>query len=79
LLTAVGLDTPPTNAEDLQGKTLLCTFSEKESDNPSYPDTTNEIVAFRTPKGDGFTPPTKAEVPPSMAAAETSKPAKPSL
>ena len=46
LLTAVGLDTPPTNAEDLQGKSLLCTFSEKESDNPSYPDTTNEIVAF---------------------------------
>ena len=79
LLTAVGLDTPPTNAEDLQGKTLLCTFSEKESDNPSYPDTTNEIVAFRTPKRDGFTPPTRAEVPPSMAAAETSKPAKPSL
>jgi hypothetical protein len=58
---------------------MVCTFSERESDNPSYPDTQNEIVAFRTPKGDGIAPPKKVEIPPSMAAAETSKPAKPSL
>tara|TARA_R110001599_G_C11821808_1_gene617273 strand:- start:126 stop:521 length:396 start_codon:yes stop_codon:yes gene_type:complete len=74
LLTAVGLNTPPANAEELRGKTMVCTFSEKESDNPSYPDTQNEIVAFRTPKDDGLSPPKRAEVPPSMAESETAKP-----
>ena len=82
LLIAVGMETPPDDATSLEGKTMLCTVSEKDNSdnaNPDYRETSNEIVAFRTPKDDGLTPPTRAEVPPSMAAAETSKPAKPSL
>jgi|TARA_R110001583_G_scaffold13534_2_gene57920 hypothetical protein len=77
LLTALGMTNAPDDATDLQGKTLLVTVSEKDnSDNPNedYRETSNEIVAFRTPKDDGFTPPTQADVPPSMAAAETGKP-----
>tara|TARA_R110002153_G_scaffold109855_1_gene250871 strand:- start:1 stop:522 length:522 start_codon:yes stop_codon:yes gene_type:complete len=77
LLTAVGLQTPPNDATSLQGKTLVCTVSEKdnsENENPSYRETSNEIVAFRSPKDDGMSPPKKADVPPSMAGMETGKP-----
>ena len=79
LLNSVGLETPPDDASELQGKQLVCTFSERESDNENYPDTTNEIVAFRTPKDNGLAPPKKVSVPPSMAKAEENKPAKPTL
>jgi hypothetical protein len=77
LLNALGMSNPPDDATDLQGKTLMVAVSEKDnSDNPNedYRETSNEIVAFRTPKDDGFTPPTQADIPPSMAAAETGKP-----
>ena len=77
MLKGLGLSTPPTNAEDLQGKQLVCTFSEKDNsdnENPAYRDTSNEIVAFRSPKDDGLSPPKKADVPPSMAGMETGKP-----
>ena len=79
LLEAVGLDTPPDDATDLQGKQLVCSFSEKESDNEDYPDTTNEIVAFNAVSDDGPTPPKKANVPPSMASGDDNTPAKPTL
>jgi len=79
LLHAVGLETPPDDAVSLQGKQLICSFSEKESDNPDYPDTQNEIVAFAPAKSDGPTPPKRASVPPSMESSNTNKPAKPTL
>lgn len=69
LLTAAGMQSAPDNATDLVGKTLIVTVSEKDnSDNPNedYRETSNEIVAFRTPKDDGFTPSTEASIPPSM-------------
>tara|TARA_R110000796_G_scaffold50805_1_gene119798 strand:- start:213 stop:737 length:525 start_codon:yes stop_codon:yes gene_type:complete len=81
-LKGLGLSRPPENAEDLQGKSLICTFSEKDNsdnDNPAYQATTNEIVAFRTPKDDGLAPPKKVDVPPSMAQEDSGESDKPSL
>ena len=82
LLTACGLQTPPEDATKLEGKVMVCTISEKdnsENENPAYRETSNEVVAFRTPKGDGIAPLKKADVPPSMAQEDSGESSKPSL